>query len=99
MEVIPNCGCRSETYDFFGADYRVPANATEDESGTVKLWEGSTISETKEIQHDPNFVSNGTYAEPDEFLSALQEDRDPNPMLKDVLQSVELCDQILKEFD
>ena len=98
LDVIPNCGCRSESYEIFGVDYRVQVNATEDVAGNVILWKEGVIAEKKEIPYKSNFVTNGTYGETVEFLSALQNGRAPLPSPQDIMETVEICARVQKEF-
>ncbi len=99
LEVIPNCGCRAESYELFGADYRILAEVTEDEMQKVTLWECGQITQSQELLTDPQFVCNGTYQETEEFISSILQNRHPKPTPHDVLQSVELCSQIQQEVE
>ncbi len=95
LEVMPNCGSHSESYEIFGAGYRLLAIADGNESENFTAWENGRIAKrdvpTEEM---PRFVRNGTYAETIEFLSAVRENRNPSPSPTEVRQSVEICRQI-----
>ncbi len=98
LEVMPTCGCVSEKYELLGAGFRVQANFMGDDSGTVTVWEdgdsGTKILRTDETKE---FEENGAYDETVEFIASIREKRQPYPTPEMVLQSVEICEQIIKD--
>jgi predicted dehydrogenase len=100
LDVMPNCGCVSETYQMFGPGYRVLAEVTEGSDPKAVLWECGQISQSDAPTTGmPDFVQNGSYNETIEFISSLNDNRDPRPSPADVLQSVELCQCIQEDID
>ena len=98
LEVMPTCGCVSEQYELLGHDYRVQARFMGDGSGTVTRWENGTIETTNLLSDEPPaFVENGAYDETVEFIASIREKRPPRPSPEMVLQSVEVCERIIKE--
>lgn len=95
VEVMPTCGSSAESYEMFGAGYRVLAQASAVEGGIFIAWENEQIVRQEDCMEGmPPFVKDGTYAETVEFLSALMEKREPHPTLTEVRQSGEICHRI-----
>ncbi|RKX33045.1 MAG: hypothetical protein DRP71_11070 [Verrucomicrobia bacterium] len=96
LDVMPTCGCVSEQYELLGPDYRVQAQFMGDGSGTVNTWADGK-AETKVLRTDETreFEENGAYDEAVEFIASIREKRQPYPSPEMVLQSVEICEQIL----
>jgi predicted dehydrogenase len=98
LEVMPTCGCVSEKYELLGDGFRVQANFMGDDSGTVNMWEDgdfdTKVLRTKETQE---FEENGAYDETVEFIASIRDKRQPYPTPERVLQSVEICEQIIKD--
>lgn len=98
LEVVPNCGHLQESYELLGQGYRVVVDAGDYGSGGFSAWENGSLTRRDDPAGGmPAWMSNGTYAETVEFLSALREGRAPHPTPAEVLQSVELCHQIQEE--
>lgn len=95
LEVMPSCGSRAETYEMFGAGYRVLARAGEIDSGEVICYENDQVVHSEQPACDtPSFVANGAYAETEEFLASLRENRPAHPTVEEIWQSVELCHRL-----
>jgi predicted dehydrogenase len=95
LEVLPNAGCSSESYELFGSRARARAGVGERDSGEVHCWEdGALVLQGEPSRGLPDFCRNGTYDEMAEFIAALQENRAPYPSPAQVLQSVEVCHAI-----
>lgn len=98
LEVIPTGGCLAESYEWFGHEARVRVGTGDADRGLACAWElGEQVLEIDPSAGEPPFVRNGTYAETEAFLSALQEGREVHPTPAEVLQSVELCQRIQEE--
>jgi len=98
LEVRPSCGNQAESYEMFGAGYRVLASVGDVDSGEVSVWEhGQMLRRSEPARGMPSFVKNGTFAETVEFLSALRENRVPHPTPTEVWQSVDLCHRIQQQ--
>jgi len=98
LEVMPTCGTVAEWYEVSGDEYRVVARAGQTGSGAVTAWErGEMVLDTEPAEGLPVFVRNGAYGETVEFISALREGRAPRPSIREVRQSVELCQCIQDE--
>jgi len=98
LEVMPTCGCVSEQYELLGRDYRVLARFMGDGSGTVTKWEDGMV-DTKVLRTDetPEFEENGAYDETCEFIASIRERRQPYPSPETVLQSVEVCERVIRD--
>lgn len=98
LEVLPTCGNVAETYEMFGAGYRVCASAGLVGPAEVVAWEDEKLVLRDEpARGEPAFVNNGTLAETTAFLDAVQEGRAPHPSPREVWQSVDLCHRIQRE--
>jgi myo-inositol 2-dehydrogenase/D-chiro-inositol 1-dehydrogenase len=98
LEVLPTAGSMAESYEIFGAGFRVLVGVGEADSGTVRCWDrGRLVIEDEPARGEPGYVRNGTYDETVAFLSALKEGRALHPSPSEVLQSVELCHRIAQE--
>lgn len=98
LEVAPTGGRLAEAYEWFGDEISAVVGAGDTDSGRVTCWEGGDcVLQCDPSQDMPAYVRNGTYAETTEFVSALREGRAPHPSPREVLQTVELCEQILRE--
>jgi predicted dehydrogenase len=98
LEVMPTCGCVSEQYELLGRDYRILARFMGDGSGTVTKWEDGTVQTIECLSDEtPEFEENGAYDETCEFIASIREGRQPYPSPETVLQSVEVCEQVIKD--
>lgn len=92
LDVIPTCGCTEEKYEIFGENFRVEIWVGSCPQSGVRCWRNGEIAVDENLPGDlPGFIRGGTYAETEEFINALLEDRVPRPSVKDVLPSAEIC--------
>jgi len=98
LEVLPTAGVQSESYAWCGEGAYVEARAGEHDVGLARCWQGGTLA----LQYDPPggqplYVQNGTYGEAVAFLSALNSGAPVHPSLREVLQSVEVCQAMMEQ--
>lgn len=95
LDVLPTAGYVAESYEVFGAGYRILARAGANDGGDITVCrEGRVVLHDEPARGLPVFVQNGTYAETVEFITAIKENRPPHPAPSEVLQSVVLCHAI-----
>ena len=95
LDILPTAGYVAESYEIFGAGYRILARAGANDGGDITVCrEGRIVLCEEPARGQPVYVQNGTYAETVEFITAIKENRPPHPAPSEVLQSVVLCHAI-----
>ncbi|MBN1934109.1 MAG: Gfo/Idh/MocA family oxidoreductase [Anaerolineae bacterium] len=99
LEVLPAAGSVAESYEAFGAHWRIAVQVGEQDRGRARCWQdGQLALSIDPAQGQPPFVRNGTYAETAAFVEAIRDGKPPHPTPAQTLQSVELCHQIAAQF-
>ncbi|HEX6729802.1 MAG TPA: Gfo/Idh/MocA family oxidoreductase [Pyrinomonadaceae bacterium] len=92
IEVLPTAGIVEESYDFFVEGARARITAGSGTQRTLECWrDGQLILETKASEDEPEDLRNGAYQEVEEFVRALQTGQRPQPEVKDILPSAQIC--------
>lgn len=98
LEVMPTAGVQGESYVWCGEGAHVEVRVGEHDAGTARGWQRGTVALQYGPSHgEPLYVQNGTYAETVAFLSALESGAAMHPSPAEVLQSVEICEAMMKQ--
>lgn len=99
LEVLPAAGSIAESYEAFGAHWRIEVQVGEHDRGRARCWQdGQLALSVDPAQGQPPFVRNGSYAETTAFIEAVRDGKPMYPTPAQTLQSVELCHQIAARF-
>ncbi len=92
IDVLPTAGMVEETYDLFGAGFRVTVTCP---FGPKRGWrcfkDGHLVWDEIASDDLPEDVVNGCYDETVEFIRAVRTQSPPTPSIAEVMPSVELC--------
>jgi predicted dehydrogenase len=97
LEVMPTAGAQAESYAWCTEGAYVEVGVGEHDTGAARGWQDGTLV----LQHDaargePSYVQNGAYAETVSFLAALRSGVPMHPSPAAVLQSVEVCHEMMQ---
>ena len=98
LEVMPAAGVQAESYVWCGDGAYVEAGVGEHDTGAARGWQDGTLALRHDVEEgEPLCVQNGTYGETVAFLSAVDGGAPVQPSLREVLQSVEVCQAMMEQ--
>lgn len=99
-DLLPTCGVLEESYTLYGADQTIACELPENNHpGRAELTSKGAIQESATWPAQPLFLSSGIYSEAEEFITALQEKRQPSPSVAEALTSVMLAEAVQEGRD
>lgn len=95
VDLMPAAGTKSEVLKLLGSGWRVEIRAAEHDRGGWRAWtDGRLVRDEIVPPGTPLFIANGTYAETEAFLHALETGAAFAPTPADILPSMELCHRL-----
>jgi predicted dehydrogenase len=92
LDVLPTDGSVEERYEMFGDGFRVDVCAGTNPHPRLRCWkDDDLVVDEHPPEEQPPFVRVGAYAEIEEFVAALAEERAPWPSVAEVYPSVEIA--------
>ena len=88
LDILPTDGCVEEGYEIYGENYRVDIRVEGSADPHLMCWLNTElVIDERPPKEQPTHVRLGPYAETHEFVTALEEGRNPWPSVAEVFPS------------
>lgn len=101
LDIMPTCGQNVEIYEIYGHEFRATVEMNNYfQDMRLQCWhEGDLALEVTADDSNSLFcVRDGSHAELTEFIDSIRNHRPPEPVIRDFIQSSEICHEIDKEL-
>jgi predicted dehydrogenase len=95
IDLMPTAGANAEFLEIHGDDFRVEIRSADFDRGGWRAWRQGRLEQDETLPRStPAFRANGTLAETEAFIRALQRGGPFSPTPADVLPAMEICHQM-----
>ena len=100
LDILPTCGVNMETYELYGEGFHVCLQIKDFFKELVmRCWYENKLQYENYVGAEEAFyIKDGSYAELEEFINALNQNRSPKPNIEDFLSSTEIAFSVANEI-